>query len=151
MTNTTTQSQPNKISHEGHVVDVFESGVDVSIVAEAACGSCKMKKACGMDESKEKIITVFTPDAALFKVGEKVEVLMKQAMGYKAIGIVYVVPVVVLMAALVVLIQSGVSEMIAGLASLGFLALYYFIVYLLRDKINREIRFEIRIPKNHQP
>lgn len=130
---------------------MFDSGVDVSIIAEAACGSCKMKKACGMDESQEKIITVFTPDARLFNVGEKVEVLMRQAMGYKAIGIVYVVPIVVVMAALVILVQLGISEMIAGLASLGFLAIYYFIVYLFRNQISREIRFEIRIPKNNQP
>ncbi|MDL2230385.1 SoxR reducing system RseC family protein [Alistipes sp. OttesenSCG-928-L06] len=149
MTNTT-NNLPNQISHEGHVVDVFESGVDVSIIAEAACGSCKMKKACGMDESQEKIITVFTPDAHLFKVGEHVEVLMKQAMGYKAIAIVYVVPVVLVMIALIATVQLGLSEMTAGLASLGFLALYYFVVYLLRDKISREIRFEIRIPKNTQ-
>ena len=146
-----TNNRPNQISHEGHVIDVFESGVDVSIIAEAACGSCRMKKACGMDESQEKIITVFTPDAALFKVGERVEVLMKQAMGYKAIGIVYVVPVAVVMIALVAMVQLGISEMIAGVGSLGFLALYYFIIYLLRDKISREIRFEIRIPKNNRP
>ena len=149
MTNTTTQ--PNQISHEGHIVDVFESGVDVSIIAEAACVSCKMKKACGMDESKEKIITVFTPDAALFRVGERVEVLMKQAMGYKAIAIVYIVPVILVLIALVATVQLGLSEIVAGLSSLGFLALYYFIIYLLRDKISREIRFEIRIPKNNQP
>lgn len=149
MTNTATQ--PNQISHEGHIVDVFESGVDVSIIAEAACVSCKMKKACGMDESKEKIITVFTPDAALFKMGERVEVLMKQAMGYKAIAIVYIVPVVLVLIALIATVQLGLSEIVAGLASLGFLAIYYFIIYLLRDKISREIRFEIRIPKNNQP
>ena len=147
----TTTNQPNTISHEGHVVDVFDSGIDVSIIAESACVSCKMKKACGMDESKEKIITVFTPDARLFQIGEKVEVVMKQAMGYKAIGIVYVVPIVVVMLALMILVQLGVSEMIAGLASLGFLALYYFVIYLVRDEISREIRFEIRIPKNSQP
>jgi len=150
MTNAAT-NQPNKISHEGRIVDVFESGVDVSILAESACVSCKMKKACGMDESKEKIITVFTPDAHLFKMGEKVEVLMKQAMGYKAIGIVYVVPIVVIMVALVLMVQLGIPEMIAGLGSLAFLALYYLVIYLLRDKISREIRFEIRIPKNLQP
>ena len=151
MTNATNNLQPDKISHEGRVIDVFESGVDVSIVAESACVSCKMKAACGMGDSKEKIITVFTPDAHLFDVGEKVEVLMRQAMGYKAIGIVYIVPIVVVMTALAVTIRLGLPEIAAGLASLGFLALYYYIIYLLRGKISREIRFEIRIPKNNQP
>lgn len=144
-----TANQPTKITHQGHVIDVFEGGVDVSIVAEAACGECKMKKACGMDESEEKVITVFTPDAAAFHPGQPVEVLMKLAMGYKAIGIVYIIPIFVVLAALAVMVQAGVPEIIAGLASLGFLGVYYFVIYLLRDRISREIQFEIRIPKNN--
>jgi len=147
----TTPTPTHKIIHPGRVVDVFPGSVDVSIIAESACVSCKMKKACGMDESKEKIVTVFTPDADAFEPGQSVEVVMRQAMGYKAIGIVYILPVLVVMAVLVGSVQGGLSEILSGLISLGFLALYYFIVYLLRERISREIRFEIRIPKNSQP
>lgn len=130
---------------------MFPGGVDVSVIAEAACVSCKMKKACGMDESKEKIVTVYTPDAHLFRIGEPVEVLMKQAMGYKAIALVYILPVVAVMIALILAVQLDFPELVAGLFSLGFLALYYLMIYLFRNKISREIRFEIRIPKNNQP
>lgn len=144
-------TQGGRVVHEGVVQHVFEAGVDVILVAEAACGSCKMKRACGMDESRQKIVTVFTPDARLFRVGEKVEVLMKAAMGYKAMAIVYLIPVLVVLVALAALVRAGVPELVCGLAALGFLAIYYFIIYLLNDKISRQIRFEIRIPsQNHE-
>jgi sigma-E factor negative regulatory protein RseC len=137
----------NHISHEGTVVQVFDSGVDVAIVSEAACGNCKLKKACGMEESHEKIITVFTPDARLFESGDRVEVLMKPALGYRAMAILYLVPVLVVLAALVVLVKMQVPEIISGLAALFFLAVYYFVVYLFRERIGRTIRFEIRRPQ----
>jgi sigma-E factor negative regulatory protein RseC len=143
-------TQTNPIAHEGTVTEVFDAGVDVAIVSEAACGSCQLKKACGMDESTEKIITVFTPDARFLHVGDRVEVLMKPTMGYRAIVIAYVVPVAVVLAALAVLVRAGVAEIISAGAAIGFLAVYYFIVYLFRDRIGKSIRFEIRIPTNER-
>ncbi len=138
----------NKVVHDGVVAAVFESGVDVSIVAEAACGSCRMKKACGMDESEQKTVTVFTPDARHFRVGERVEVTMKAAMGYAAMAFVYIIPVFVVLTALAVLIKTGVPEITSGLAALGFLVLYYLVIYLFRGRFAQTIRFEIRIPTN---
>ncbi|MDR0954937.1 MAG: SoxR reducing system RseC family protein [Rikenellaceae bacterium] len=147
----TTAHQPTRIIHEGEVQAVFEGSVDVLIRTGSACGACKIKKACGMDESAERTVTVFTPDATFFRVGQRVDVSMKQAMGYRAIGIAYILPIFVVLAALATMIQSGVPEMTAGMLSLGFLVLYYFAVYLFRDRIGREIRFEIRLPKTNQP
>ena len=147
----TLTNTPDRITHAGHVTEVFESGVDVAIVSEAACGSCTMKRACGMDESKEKIITVFTPDANAYRVGEEVTVSMTQAMGTKAILYVYILPVIVILTVLVVLIQTGVSEMISGLVALAMLVVYYLSVYLLRNRIEREIRFQINKKDNNQP
>ncbi len=138
------------IVHEGVVKEIFDAGVDVSITAEAACGSCKMKRACGMDESQQKTVTVFTPAARFFRVGERVEVLMKPAMGYTAMAIVYVIPIFVVLIALAVLVHIGVPELISGLGALVFLAAYYFIIYLFRDRIARKIRFEIRVPQNYE-
>lgn len=138
----------NRIVHDGIVSAVFESGVDVSIVAEAACGNCKMKQACGMDDSEQKTVTVFTPDARYFRVGERVEVVMRAAMGYKALLLTYVLPVVIVLSGLAGMVEAGVAEMASGLAALGFLAVYYIIIYSLRDRIGRTVRFEIRIPTN---
>ncbi len=141
----------HRITHQGHVVDVFGGGVDVSIVSESACGSCGMKRACGMSESREKTVTVYTPDWKNYQIGEAVTVSMTQGMGTRALLYVYALPVVVVLAALVVLIQCGVPELVSGLAALGILILYYAGVYLLRHRIEREIRFEIRKIENNRP
>jgi sigma-E factor negative regulatory protein RseC len=141
----------NRITHQGRVVDVFGGGVDVSIVSESACGACGMKKACGMSESKEKSVTVYTPDWENYRVGEAVTVSMTQGMGTRAILYVYLLPVLVVLAGLVVLTKSGVSELVSGLAAMGLLILYYAGVYLLRHRIEREIRFEIRKTENNRP
>lgn len=142
-----TSARTKSIVHAGTVAEVFEAGVDVAIVSEAACGACQLKKACGMDESRQKIITVFTPDARYLHVGDRVEVLMKPSMGYRALLLAYVLPVVVVLAGLVGLIEAGVPEIAAGIGALFFLAVYYFFVYLFRERIGRTIRFEIRIPQ----
>jgi sigma-E factor negative regulatory protein RseC len=142
------KSAGNTVVHAGTVAAVFESGVDVAIVSEAACGNCKMKKACGMEETADKTVTVFTPDAGLFRVGEPVEVLMKQSMGYRAIAIAYLLPVVVVLAALAALVRSGVPELVSGPGALGFLAIYYMVIYRFRDRLGRQVRFEIRRPEN---
>lgn len=147
----TTASTPNRITHPGDVVDVFGGGVDVSIVSESACGSCGMKKACGMSESREKTVTVYTPDWESYRIGETVTVSMTQGMGTRALLYVYALPVVVVLVALIVLTRSGVSELISGMAALGLLILYYTGVYLLRHRIEREIRFEIRKIENNRP
>lgn len=144
-------ANPTKhITHEGTVLEVFPGSVDVSVVTNSACGACKMKKACGMDESDEKVITVFTEQAERYKAGETVEVTMKQAMGYKALAIVYLIPILVIMTALALLIQCGMEEITAGCITLGFLGLYYFAVYLFRGKIEQEIRFDIKKSANNQ-
>lgn len=144
------RAEGNSVVHPGTVAVVFESGVEVDITVEAACGNCKMKKACGMDESSGRRVTVVTPDARFFEPGERVEVLMKSAMGYRAIAIAYVVPVFVVLVALGLLVRAGVAEITAGLGALGFLAVYYFIIYRLRDRLGREIRFEIRRPAKNR-
>ena len=144
---TDTSPKTNHISHAGTVAQVFDAGVDVAIVSEAACGDCKLKKACGMEESQEKIISVFTPDARYYHVGERVEVLMKPALGYQAMAVMYLIPVVVVLAALTVLVKLGVPEVFSGLGALVFLAVYYFFVYLFRERIAKTVRFEIRRAK----
>ena len=68
---------------------------------------------------------------------------MTQVMGTKAIVIGYVIPSVVVLAGLFVLIGVGINEGIAALASLVLLTAYYFVLYLLRDKLKKEFNFKI--------
>ena len=48
------------------------------------------------------------------------------------------------MTALLVLLQAGAGELVSGLTSLGILALYYCVLYLLRHRLEKEITFKVR-------
>ncbi len=79
-----------------------------------------------------------------FEKGETVEVVTEQAMGIKAVVWAYVLPFLSVMTALLVLLQAGAGELVSGLTSLGILALYYCVLYLLRHRLEKEITFKVR-------
>ncbi len=129
--------------HAGKVIQVTSNEVVVMIEAEGACASCRAKTLCGMSESQDKLISVATPSAPQYHVGEEVEVSVQQQMGIKAVMIAYVFPFLLVMAVLLGLLESGVNELSAGLSALGLLALYYIVLVLFRRRIAKDIVFEI--------
>lgn len=97
-----------------------------------------------MSETEEKVVTIFTSDAPAYREGEQVMVSVTRNMGLRAVFLAYVVPFLVLLASLLILLEAGLSEAAAGLISLGILALYYIVLWLMRRRIEREINFNIR-------
>jgi sigma-E factor negative regulatory protein RseC len=68
---------------------------------------------------------------------------MKESLGMKAILLGYFLPFVVLVTAVVVFINLGIKEGIAGVLSIATLAPYYLVLYLFKNKIQREFNFNI--------
>ena len=132
------------LEHKGIVLSINGERIDVSILSESACATCKVKSACGMSETEEKVVSIFTHDAPAYRVGEQVVVSVTRNMGLRAVFLAYVVPFLVLLVSLLVLLEAGLSEAAAGLISLGVLALYYIVLWLMRRRIEREINFNIR-------
>ena len=126
------------------VFDIVGKRIDVSIEAREACASCKVKNVCGMGESEQKIVSVMAENPAVFHIGEEVIVSVGQGMGLKAVVLAYVVPFALLLCTLLILLEAGIEEALAGLFSLGAVALYYCVLYFFRKKIEREIVFKIR-------
>lgn len=132
------------IEHRGRVIGVSGDTVDVEIVSESACASCKARSACGMSESENKLVTVVTDMAGLYKAGEEVMVSVRRNLGVRAVIYAYVFPFFVMLAVLLVLVECGVSETVSGLAAIGGAGLYYFVLWLLRGRLEREITFNLR-------
>ena len=122
---------------------VEEGVVRVAIEVNEACGSCASRKACAMGQSEQREITIFTADAADYSVGEVVDVAAKQSLGVVAVLLCYVLPLVVLVAALAMAVTLGVSEGLSALLSLGATLLYYAVLYLFRNRISKRIIFTI--------
>ena len=138
-----------QVTHTGKVVSMTPQTTTVQIVSHAACSECHAAGVCGLSEYTEKAIEVPTSPSATYGVGDEVQVVLKASMGFKAVWLAYflplvVLPLVVLLAVALGLIALGVSEVAAGLAGLGAVALYYGVLWLLRDRLRNEYVFTIQ-------
>ncbi len=135
-----------RIEHEGRVVAVDKDYISVEIVNKSACASCHAKGVCGASDEAVKVVEIaqdLTTLAADYQIGETVNVVMSPAMGTQAVWLAYVVPLIVLMAAILVFSLCGAGELLMGLGSLGAVALYYLGVFLFRNRISKIFIFSI--------
>lgn len=134
----------NNVTHSGRVIGVFRDTVTVAVESSEACGSCASRSACSLGvQSNTRNILITTPNASSFSVGEIVRVATRTQMGLMAVALCYAVPAVVLVAVLAAAVLCGVSEGVAALISLGSVAIYYGILWLVRDKLAQKISFTI--------
>ncbi|MDR2885702.1 MAG: SoxR reducing system RseC family protein [Rikenellaceae bacterium] len=133
-----------RVEHTVTIEHIDGEAVDVVMHVEGACQSCKAQKLCGMDEGGEKRVTIHTDLAGEFAVGEQVVVSITREMSVKAVAVAYIYPFILMLVTLLVLLESGVTELVAGLASLGVLAAYFFVVWLLRGRIEKQMVFKLR-------
>jgi sigma-E factor negative regulatory protein RseC len=134
----------NKICHEGIIKNINENKVEVSVISASACASCHSKGLCNLSEIQEKTIDVESNNPTQFNVGDKVNIYMTRTMGNKAVFIGYFLPFIVMMTIIIVLAYFNISELIIGLSTLGVVAVYYFILYLFKNKINKQFSFSVK-------
>ena len=79
-----------------------------------------------------------------FEPGQHVRVITSLSSGFRALVLGYVIPLLVLVTALIVLIAAGTGELMAGIISVGLLAIYYLGLFLSRDKIEKKIKFTLK-------
>ena len=172
------------IKHDGIIIALNEDGTAlVRIVQTSACAACKAKAMCASAESAEKEMTVvllnqeprtknqdasattdqskvtslgsllLAPEA--YKVGDTVEVMVQQKMGWKAVVLAYLLPFFVMLA--VMFIGNGLlamgdgatgllgdeakREAVLGTAALCAMALYYLVLGIFKDKLQKEFSF----------
>ena len=134
----------NEIAHTGRIVEITPDFTTVEIIASSACSTCHAKNLCGMSEDQEKMIMVPTNGFDEYQVGDHVQVLTKMTMGLKAVWISYVIPLAVLMILILSLSAVLENEFLCGLLSIAGVALYYFGVWLFKDRLSNEFVFYIK-------
>lgn len=132
-----------EVQHSGTVLRVEGKTVFVRITSRSACGSCAARAACGLAEATEKVVEVYTAQAASFKTGDEVLVGVRKRVGGKAVLLAYVGALVVLLAVLITATALGMNEGVAVLVTLAAVALYYGILRLMRKQIEHTIQFSI--------
>ena len=131
------------IEHLAEVVAIDGHMVEVKMVVNSACVSCQAKSACGAAESVDKSVNVSVERPNIFAIGDKVMVSITPEMGLKAIVYAYILPFVLLLSSLLLTLGLKLSEAISGLASLGVVGLYYGGLYLMRDRLEKEMIFNL--------
>lgn len=137
-------SNNTTITHKGRIIDINPEVTTVEIISESACSSCHAKNLCSLSESKAKIIEVRSRGWDQFQPGDVVDVVLKASMGFRAVWLGYVIPLFVLLAVLMILLQFGKTELVSGLVAIGAVAAYYLVIWLFRGKLQNEITFSIK-------
>lgn len=137
-------SKKNEIKHRGRIVEMTPDFTTVEILVSSACSECHAKGMCGMSEDEQKMIMLPTDPYSTYNVGDEVQVCTKMTMGLKAAWISYAIPLLILMILILTLPAFLESEVLVGAASVGGVALYYFIIWLLRGKLQNEFVFYIK-------
>ena len=133
-----------EISHEGRIVEITPEYTSVEIVSSSACSQCHAKGLCGFSESESKLVMLPTDPYSERKAGDRVNLALKQTMGLKAVWISYGVPLLILIIIVLSLSAVSVHELIAGLSAVGGVLVYYFVIWLLRDRLKNEFVFYIK-------
>ena len=154
------QSKRKMIRHDGIIIALNGDGIArVRIVQTSACSACKAKAMCASAESKEKEMdVVLISDEAMrlrgesmnYKVGDEVEVMVQQRMGWKAVVLAYLLPFFVMLA--VMFIGNGLlamgdgakREAVLGTVALCAMALYYLVLGMFKGKLQKEFSFTAR-------
>ena len=144
------------IKHDGIIIALNENGTAlVRVVQTSACAACKAKAMCASAESAEKEMTVVLLGDEQWAVGNEVEVMVQQKMGWKAVVLAYLLPFFVMLA--VMFIGNGLlamgdgatgllgdeakREAVLGTVALCAMALYYLVLGIFKDKLQKEFSF----------
>ena len=133
----------NKISHSGIVENVTEGCVKVRIVQSSVCAACKVAGHCNAADFKVKIVDVFCGDTSEYSVGQNVIVSASKDVANKALLLGFGIPFLLLICVLLITLRLTNEEGFAALVAVGSLVPYYFMIWLMRDKIQQRISFQI--------
>jgi sigma-E factor negative regulatory protein RseC len=130
-------------SHPGVVTSVGKGRVTVKIEAVSACASCAAHGRCGFAESKDKTVEVPADNWNDYREGQEVMVNIDESRGMLAVWLAYVLPAILMLAAIIGLTAAHVSEGLVALAALAVLGLYVLVLLLRRRHVERHFTLTI--------
>ena len=137
-------TEENTICKEGIVRAVRGEELDIEITISSACSECHAKSICIPSDQRQEFVTARALYGESFEIGERVHLVLKQRAGWKAILIAYLIPFLVLIAALFGSYAIFRSELASVIVSLVFLVAYYFILKHFRHKIDQQFTFFVK-------
>ena len=132
------------VTHKGKVIHLEGLDVRVMIESMSACAACHAKGMCTLSDKEDKIIDikVSADRAAKLNVGDEVVVAVSQQRGMQAVLLAYILPAIVVILSLILLLKL-LPEPLAILSALAVLGVYYYVLYLFRNKLNAKFVMSI--------
>lgn len=130
-------------SHQGTVKEARHGCVVVQIEVVSACAACAAHGKCGFAESKDKTLEIPSPDWNQYTPGQQVLVHINESRGMLAVWIAYLLPALLMLAAIITLSLLHLPEWCVVLSAFAVLALYILTLYLRRRKL--ENRFTLTL------
>jgi len=127
--------------HSGVISKINSDSVIVTLEQNIHCESCHVKGTCGVSESGPKEVEV-PKTSDFYKINQQVDVILKKALGLKAVFWAYIFPFILMFSTLI--ITSGfLKEWMAGILSLFILVPYYFMLYFLKNTLKSAFKMSI--------
>ncbi len=130
------------IHHTGLIKSITNNKIIVNLIRHSLCGTCHAKGICSVSEVEEKLVEIFSYNKE-YIVGEEVNVVLKKSLGFKALFLSYILPLIILLITLFLSFFITKNEGLAGLFSVGILLPYYSGLYFFKGKIDNAFNFEI--------
>jgi len=132
------------INHNGRIEKIEGDTVFVRIIQQSACSGCHAKGMCSASDQKEKVIEVNDPNSDRFHINEEVTLCGQSSLGLQAVLLAFVLPLIIVVAAIVAGTYLQWDETTSGLTGLLLLVPYYCILYFLREKLKRKFIFTLK-------
>ena len=131
------------IRHTGVVESVNGETAHVQIVQTSACSACKARSMCMSSESQTKEMDVIMLEP--MKIGDKVEVEVRERLAWKAVLLAYILPFIVMIGIIAILdFTTDWSEAVVGTMSLCGIALYYIGLSVFKHRLQKQFIFTAR-------
>lgn len=133
------------IRHKGIITGI--DPLTAEIMTEEACTSCRAKGYCSFSGEKRKEIT-YLEEPADWKpvVGEVVWIEMRTRLGFKALWFGMGLPLIILGISITLGKLLDPAEWVLGFIAIMSIGIYYFVLYLLKYRIQNDFYFTVHRP-----
>jgi len=134
----------NEVCNTGVIRKIENGKIEVAITRTAACVSCQLAQTCNTAEVKVEYIEIPFQGDVDFRVGDKVEVVIKETKAILAVLYAFIIPILLVVVAIILANAWLNSESYASLIGLGVGVLYYLVLLFLNDRMKKTFQFTLR-------
>lgn len=135
----------DKITHQGVIDDITANTVKVRIQTSSSCAHCSVNDQCISSSGESRIITVDSYIGSALHKGDLVTLTGEKGSGLKAVFYAYFLPFLLIVGTLIIATQYIQNEIVSGLASLGILIPYYFVLWINKKRLQQKFTYKITI------